>query len=322
MLDKIRTVCTASVMAVSAIAMPGAALADYPERPVTLVVPQAVGGAGDLAARAFAQIAEKYLGESIRIVNRDGGAGVPGTMSIKIEEPDGYNLLAPMAPFMLSGPVFRDDSPYKTFDFDYLAILEEQPLVLVTKSGSDYETTEALFDAMRSGEIRTAVGAKISLANLAYLALLKDIGDAPAAAIPYKSGPDSVRGLLAGDVVANMVNLSSASAALQSGDAKLMLVSTGIRNPAYSNVPTAVELNLPTLATITLWTGLAGPSGLPEEVHRKWADVVTQVVADPDYQRLVNQRGSEVVGLTGDALMGSLTEQLESFEALKSALGQ
>ena len=322
MLDKIRTVCAASVMAVSALALPSAALADYPEKPVTLVVPQAVGGAGDLAARAFAQIAEKYLGESIRIVNRDGGAGVPGTMSIKIEEPDGYNLLAPMAPFMLSGPVFRDDSPYTTFDFDYLAILEEQPLVLVTKSGGDYETTEALLDAMRSGEIRTAVGAKISLANLAYLALLKDIGDAPAAAIPYKSGPDSVRGLLAGDVAANMVNLSSASAALQSGDAKLMLVSTGIRNHAYSNAPTAMELNLPTLATITLWTGLAGPSGLPEEVLQKWADVVTQVVADPDYQRLVNQRGSEVVGLTGDALMGSLITQLESFEALKSALGQ
>lgn len=297
---------------------------EYPQRPVTLVAPQAVGGAADLAARAFAHVAERYLGQPIRVVNTAGGAGVPGMMSVATAEADGYTLLAPMAPFAVSGPVFREENPYKTFDFDYLAILEEQPLVIAVPSSSNIADAQALVDELRSGDanLKIAVGSKISLATLVFRALSLDTGAGPEAmtAIPYKSGPDSVRGLLAGDVGAASINLSSINAALRSGDARLLMVSTANRNEAYPDAATAAELGLETVDGITLWIGLAGPKGLPDEVKAKWATVLDQVFSDPEYTDLVKQRGSAVANLVGADAVSTIKGQLETFETLKAAL--
>lgn len=296
----------------------------YPERAVTLVAPQAVGGAADLAARAFAVVAEKYLGQPIRVVNTAGGAGVPGMMSVATAAPDGYTMLAPMAPFALSGPVFRAESPYQTFDFDYIAILEEQPLVLAVQSDSEITDAQMLVDSISSGsgELKVAVGSQISLATLVYRALVIDTGapESATSAVPYRSGPDSVRGLLAGDVEAASINLSSINAALRSGDARLLMVTTAERNEAYPDAVTAKELGLQTVDGITLWIGLSGPKGLPEEVKEKWTEVVGQVFADPEYIKLVNQRGSEVANLSGADAIAEIEAQLQTFQTLKAAL--
>jgi tripartite-type tricarboxylate transporter receptor subunit TctC len=302
-----------------------AAAQAYPAKPITLVAPQAVGGAADLAARAFAVVASKHIGQPVRVVNKPGGAGVPGVMAVKTAGADGYTLLAAMSPFVVSAPVFRKSNPYKTFDLDYLAILEEQPLTLAVAKASPYKDAKAFLSAAKStpSPIKIAVAAKIGLATLSFRAMAKDLGggEGKFAPTPYKSGPAAARGLLAGDVQIASINLASINAALKSGDARLLMVTSDERNPAYPSVPTARELNLPSVDGITLWIGLAGPKGLPKSVHAKWEEALPKIFADPMYVDLLAKRGAEKAAKLGKATVQMVKGQLASYEKLKASLG-
>ncbi len=298
--------------------------AGYPTKPVTLVAPQAVGGAADLAARAFAVVAEKYLGQPVRVVNKAGGGGVPGVMSVKTARADGYTMLATLSPFVLTGPVFRKNNPYKTMDFDYMAILEDQPLTLAVSKASRFSDARAFLDAARSSQapIKIAVASRIGLATISYHALVKDLGltAGELSPIPYKSGPAAARGLLAGDVDVASINLASINAALRSGDARLLMVTTPERNHSYPAVPTARELNLPTVDGITLWVGLLGPKGLPSEVVDTWQAVLPKIFADRDYRDLLARRGATLVGKLAPETLVTVNAQLASYEKLKTLL--
>ena len=119
----------------------GIASADYPNKPITVISPKAAGGAAELAARAFAVIAEKYIGQPVRVVNKPGGAGIPGIMSVRNAKPDGYTLMVPLSPWMLTAPIFKKKNPYQTSDFTYLSVLEEQPITYSVKKTARTKTS-------------------------------------------------------------------------------------------------------------------------------------------------------------------------------------
>ncbi|MDA0338255.1 MAG: tripartite tricarboxylate transporter substrate binding protein [Proteobacteria bacterium] len=303
----------------------GATAADYPSKSITLISPKEAGGAADLAARAFATIAERYIGQSIRVVNKPGGAGVPGTIEVRESRPDGYTLTATLSAMMLTAPIFKAQNPYQTSDFTFISILEDQPITFAVRKDSPYDDVQSLLEAMKSADapMRVAVASKIGLATLAYNGLVQDLGldESTAQPVPYKNGPAAARGLLAGDVDFASINLASISAALASGDAKLLMVTTTKRNDKFPDVPTALEAGLPTVDGMALWTGLVGPKDLPDEVLAKWADVLPQVFADPDYAEMLSRRGAGIVGTLPDQTGDIVAGQVANFEALKAALG-
>lgn len=298
----------------------------YPTKSITLVSPKAAGGAADLAARAFAIIAERYIDQSIRVVNKPGGAGVPGMVEVKAAQPDGYTLLAPMSPMMLTAPIFKNQNPYDTFDFTYLSVLEDQPITFSVRNDSPHADIQSLLEAAQNGgtPLRVAVASKIGLATMAYHGLAHDLGldETQLQPVPYKNGPSAARGLLAGDVDFASINLASISSALESGDARLLMVSTTERNNAYPDALTAAEAGLPTVSGISLWIGLVGPAGLTNEVIAKWQKVLPQVFADPDYAEFLSRRGAEIVGSLPDTTTEDVRGQLSTFETLKVILAE
>ncbi len=311
----------------AAVAMIGASqaqAADYPSKPITLISPKAAGGAADLAARAFAVTAEKYIGQPVRVVNKKGGAGVPGIMSVRSARADGYTLLAPLSPMMLTAPVFKKKNPYKTFDFTYLSVLEEQPITFAVRKDSPHKDIKSLLAAINSGgkTVKVGVASKIGLMTMAYYGLAHDLkaDKKKLQPVPFKNGPAAARGLLAGDVDFASINLASINAALKSGDARLLMVSTAKRNFAYPEAPTASELNLPTVNGIALWIGLAGPKGLPKNVQAKWEEVLPKVLADPDYKALLAKRGASIVGTLPSNTKKYVEGQQGTFVTLKSNL--
>lgn len=299
---------------------------NYPSKPIILIAPKAAGGAADLAARVFAAVAEKHIGQKIRVVNKPGGGGVPGMMSVRASKADGYTLMATLSPFMVSAPIFKKKSPYKTFDFTYLSILEQQPLTYAVRKDSPYKDMKSLIAALKSANkpIRIAVAAKIALATLSVKALALDLGlsRGKIQMIPFKGGPKAARGLLAGDVDMASINLASINASLKSGDARLLMVTTPKPNETYSDAPTAKSLGLKTVNGIVLWAGLVGPKGLPSEVIEKWSKVLPKVFADPLYKKLVTKRGGAIVGSLPAATTPYVKSQVDTFAALKKVLNK
>jgi tripartite-type tricarboxylate transporter receptor subunit TctC len=321
----IKAVRLAACVALS-IALPNAGFAqDYPTKAITIVAPQKVGGAADLAARSFAVVAEKYIGQPIRVVNKGGGAGVPGVMQALTSKADGYTLLLTMAPHVVSVPLFQKDAPFSATDLDYLTTLEDQPLALAVPSASPYTSFEEFVAAAQSGAapLRVAVVSRTSLAALLLQAIKLDISNRAdkLAEIPFQSGPDQVRGLLAGDVDAAMINLSSINGALASGDARLLMVTSSNRNAKFPDVPTAAELNLPRADGMTLWMGLAAHKDVPDTVAAAWAEALPKVFADPEYKGLLSRRGADLVGTLPDQTNAFVAAQVANMVQLKAAIG-
>jgi tripartite-type tricarboxylate transporter receptor subunit TctC len=312
-------------VAVAAIGSSTVYAQSYPTKPITLVSPKAAGGAADLAARAFAVIAERYIGQPVRVVNKPGGAGIPGIMSVRSAKPDGHMLMAALSPWMLTAPIFKKKNPYGTWDFTYISVLEEQPITFAVRKDSPHKDVKSLLAAINKGgkAIKVGVASKIGLMTMAYHGLAHDLkaDRSKLQPVPFKNGPAAARGLLAGDVDFASINLASINAALRSGDARLLMVTTTKRNFAHPSVPTAGENNLPTVNGIALWAGIIGPKGLPKNVLDKWAAVLPKVLADPDYKKLLSKRGAAMVGTLPSKTEGYVRGQQGTFETLKKNLG-
>ena len=297
----------------------------YPVKPITLVSPKAAGGAADLSARAFATVAEKYIGQSIRVVNKPGGAGVPGVIEVMNSSPDGYTLMAGLSAMMVSAPVFKKNNPYNTSDFSYISILEDQPITFAVRADSPFKDINGLLSAIKGrpkNPIKVAVASKIGLATIAAnaLAVDLDIEKNSLQNIPFKNGPAQARGLLAGDVDFASVNLASINSALMSNDARLLMVTSNKRNETYPSAPTAKESGLNFTAGISLWVGLIGPKGLPKEVLKKWEETLPRIFADPEYKELLAKRGATLWGSLPGETPALVEEQINSLSALKTNL--
>lgn len=312
-------------VAVAALGTVGAHAQGYPSKPITLISPKAAGGAADLAARAFAVVAERYVGQPIRVVNKPGGAGIPGIMSVRNGKPDGHLLMMALSPWMLTAPIFKKKNPYGVWDFSYISVLEEQPITFAVRKDSPYQDVKSLLAAINNGgkAVKVAVAGKIGLMTMAYHGLAHDLkaDRSKLQSVPFKNGPAAARGLLAGDVDFASINLASINAAVQSGDARLLMVTTMKRNFAHPNVPTAGENNLPTVNGIALWAGLLGPKGLSKDVVDKWQAVIPKVLADPDYKKLLSKRGAALVGTLPDQTESFVRGQQGTFVTLKKNLG-
>jgi tripartite-type tricarboxylate transporter receptor subunit TctC len=297
----------------------------YPTKPITLVSPKAAGGAADLSARAFATIAEKYIGQPIRVVNKPGGAGVPGVVEVMNSAPDGYTLMAGLSAMMVSAPVFKKNNPYSTSDFTYISILEDQPITFAVRSDSNFKDINDLLLAIKGGPknpIKVAVASKIGLATIAANALAVDLGAGKTSLknVPFKNGPSQAKGLLAGDVDFASVNLASINSALMSGDARLLMVTSNKRNETYSSAPTAKESGLNLTAGISLWVGLIGPKGLSKDVLNKWEETLPRIFADPEYQAMLAKRGATLWGSLPKKTPAIVEGQISSLTTLKTNL--
>jgi tripartite-type tricarboxylate transporter receptor subunit TctC len=125
----------------------GAAVAEYPERPITLIVPWAAGGGTDATGRIIATMLEQRLGQPVNVVNRTGGGGIVGHEEIKAAEPDGYTLGIITTELSMYDPVGSADMTYD--DFTLLGLYNADPSAVFVKADSPYETIQDLAEAIK-----------------------------------------------------------------------------------------------------------------------------------------------------------------------------
>ncbi|SIS50904.1 Bug family tripartite tricarboxylate transporter substrate binding protein [Paracoccus saliphilus] len=285
----------ATVAALTALAGPLAAQ-DYPNSAVTLVIPYGPGGASDLAGRALAESAGKYLDEPITVVNRPGAGGMNGARSVSEAEPDGYTLLLARVGMALTPAV----NPQASVDWDaysFLGSLEATPMILAVRADSPYETVEDLVAAMEEnpGQMAYAASGATAIDGFTVQSLLADAELDPLTAatlVPYKGGGELATALLGGHVDFLAISAASLMPHIESGDMKPLMVFAPDRMDDLPDVPTASEQGYETAGQITGWSALYGPKDLPEEVQETWAEVLTNVAEDETWLELAERRGS------------------------------
>ena len=271
------------------------AQANYPNRPIRLIIPFTPGGVTDTSGRFIAEQLSLKLGQQVIADNKPGASGNIGTQMAATAEPDGYTLLVSRGGSQAITPALDSSTPYKWNDFTFISLLDFNPVVCVVKPDAPYKTMKDLIDAIRAnpGKLNYATAGPGTTQHLAVEVILSQLGLPSTAAmmIPYKGGGEASTALLGGQVQFICNNLTTMVGQIKGGAMRALVTSTPNRLKEFPDVPTAKEMGIGNLEQVMGWSGLYGPPGLPAEVVTKWQAVLKEVAKDPNWLR-----GNDTVG--------------------------
>lgn len=278
----------------AALAFAGAALAQYPERPIRIIVPFGPGGFTDVAARILQKELAPALGQSIIIENKPGAGSTIGTAEVSKAKPDGYTLVMVSTTHVISPHLYRQ-MPYDALrDFTPVMKLAEGPYVLVVHPSLNVKTVGELIAAARRepGKIDYASSGNGSAQHLVG-ALFTTMANANLNHVPYKGSNQAMNDVVGGQVKVSFVGVPNALPNLNSGKLKALGVSTRKRYAELPDVPTIEEAGVPGYDA-TVWLGLLAPPGTPREIVQKLSTEITKVLSSAEARRLMASAGVDV----------------------------
>ena len=265
----------------------GVAQAQYPSRPITLVVPYTAGSDADLSARNLADHAARYLNGKILVMNQPGASGAIGSQAVRNAPPDGYTLLLARIASLVILPATDRKTPYQWSDFTLLSTLEVNPFVCAVKADSPYGTMRGLVEDIRKqpGKLNFATVGAGTIQNFGpqYLFTLVGLPKDAAVGIPYKGSGELIAALLGGDVQFACSNLGTLLGHFRSGTLRALMTTMPERLKDLPEVPTARNLGWREMENLLGWSALAGPRELPREVAERWSKVMAQLAHDTDW---------------------------------------
>ena len=272
-------------LALTAIAVFGAfaparaqSAADYPSRPVTLIVPFAAGVSADLLFRGLAEIASKHLGQPIIVENKSGGSGTLGVAQMATQKPDGYTIAQiPIPVFRL--PHMQKATYHPTDSFSFVILVAGYHLGAVVKADSPFKKWQDVIDYAKANPGKftyTTIGAATT--NAIAMELASRESGVQMTHVPSKGGGESIAALLGGHY--NMMVESPAWAPMvQSGDLRLLLLLGSERHPKYKDAPVLKEVGY--TFDFDSPTGIAGPKGMDPAIMKKIHDAFKAAYDDP-----------------------------------------
>ena len=275
-----------------------AALAEYPEKPITIVVPFAAGGPTDKVARDFAEALRKPLGGGTIVIENVGGAGgTLGATKVAKAAPDGYTLLLHHIGMATSPALYRN-MQYKTLDdFEYLGLINEVPMTLIGKStlpASNYADLNKWLTANK-GKINLANAGLGSASHLCGLLFQQSV-KIDMTTVPYKGTAPAMTDLLGGQVDIMCDQTTNTTGQIESGKVKAFAVTTTNRltTPSLSKLPTLDESGLKGF-NVTIWHGLYAPKGTPKPIVDKLNTALKAALKDAEFDKREEALGAVIV---------------------------
>ena len=303
----------------------GAAFAQYPSKPISLVIPFAAGGDSDLSGRLLAQHAAKYLGNAVFVpLNRVGASGTIGTMAVRTAPADGYTLLVARIATHAIVPALDSKAPYKWNEFTMLSLIELNPYVCFVKGEAPYKSAADLIAAIRAqpGKLNFSTAGTGTSQNMAsqYWMTLAGLTKDHAVGIHYKGGGEVTTAVLGGQVQFACNNAPTVIPHVKSGALRALFV-TPARLAELPEVPSAREAGFADMEKIVGWTALMGPPGLPKEVVERWVEVFGKLARDAEWQS-GNARIGGIAAIRSPAETEKFVrEQYELYDGLVATLG-
>jgi tripartite-type tricarboxylate transporter receptor subunit TctC len=270
-----------TALAAAMVMAAGAAWAEFPDKPITVIVGFDAGGGTDVMARTAAPFIEKYLGEgaSLVIKNVPGASGQIGVTEVANSAPDGYTIGTYNLPGMMARTLDRE-AGYSADSFTYLANVVNDPNVIVTSKASGLDTMEKLIAAAKAEPGAITVGMS-SLGGDDHFLLTKlgKVTETEYTIVPFKGSAPARTALMGGHVAMGILNISEV--AEFQDQINVLGVATAKRSEFAPNVPTFDEQGI-ALEGGSM-RGFVAPAGLPPEVEAKFLDAFTKLAADKEF---------------------------------------
>ena len=291
----IRNAFFAASLATAAIAAAIASFAhaaDFPTKPIRIVVPYVPGGANDLIARLIAPKLQERLGQPVVVENRPGAGGNTGTEFVARAEPDGYSLVV-AANFVVMSPLFAQQPGYTVTDLAPLGRVATQPVVLAVNSKSPINTMKDLIELARSrekGKELTYGTPGIGTPHHFFVEQFARKLGISLLHVPYKGAAPVVADLVAGRIDFAPGSETTSSPATIAGQLRQLAVLDDKRLPSLPNLPTSAESGAPGVKA-TFWYGLFAPAKTPAAVVAQLNRALNDTLSSAEMQAQLRQRG-------------------------------
>jgi tripartite-type tricarboxylate transporter receptor subunit TctC len=308
------------VLLVSAVATMHAA--DYPTRPVQIIVPFVAGGSGDMRARQIAQGLGARLGQPVLVMNKPGASGSIGMRALARAAPDGYTLgfinsaIAGIAPNLMREPGYDPVG-----DFAPITRVALAQAVLVVRPDFPARSLKELLNLARAkpGTVTYASGGAGSINHLP-VEMLSRMAGVELLHVPYKGEAEFMMDLLGGRVDMTITSFAATLPHIRAGKLRALGIGSTRRSPALPDVPTIAEAGVPGYEWHN-WFGFVAPRGTPAAVIARLNREIASVVAQPALQRDYRDQGYEVVAGPPEEMTRAIRGDLERFRALIRSIG-
>ncbi|MGE4533616.1 tripartite tricarboxylate transporter substrate binding protein [Halomonas sp.] len=276
-----------SALAATTLLPTTAALGDgYPEKPITMVVAYSPGGGNDTISRLMAKHIEPYLGTRMVVENHPGAGGQVGFTRLARADADGYTIGLLSSPSLFMIELLRDGVAYSLDDFQAVANIQSDPILLAVNASSDYADLAALTDDIAANPGYVNVGGDGPQSNVhLQAAAFESVLELDTNFISYSGSGPTATALLGDEVDAALLSTSSALQFIEAGRIRPLAVFDNARHPALPDVPTlaeAADAEVPSVGTAV--RGVAGPAGIPQERLAHLESAFEQLLQDADFQ--------------------------------------
>ncbi|MVW70053.1 tripartite tricarboxylate transporter substrate binding protein [Bordetella sp. 15P40C-2] len=310
---KLGWIAAGAVMAMSIVPTGAVHAAQFPEKPVRIVVPFTAGGFTDILARRLAEQMSGTLGQPVIVENKAGASGIIGGNYVAKSPADGYTILLETPDTVVTGPMLMEGVQYKPSDLRQLSLLVQQPLVLVVSGKSQYKSLDDVMKAAKAnpGALTYASWGNGSSAQIASSILTKSAG-VNMTHVPYKGVANALTDLLGERVDMLYVGMLSTVDYLNDGRLRPIAINRSERAPMLPQVPTLAEAGF-AIYPIGLWYAMGVPADTPTEVVNKLSEAARKAVEAPEVKKWLTDMGMDVPALDPAATEAFMKSEIENW---------
>jgi tripartite-type tricarboxylate transporter receptor subunit TctC len=286
----------AALAAIAGLAAAGPSRADFPDRPVSVVVGFPAGGSADPFARLFGQELSKKWGQPVVVENKAGANALIATNYVAKAAPDGYTLLVALGNHTMNPAMYKDLQFNTSKDFAPVALLALAPNVLVVRDNFPAKDFKQFLDVLKQspGKYTYASSGNGGTPHLAGVLFSQKTGTS-ILHVPYKGAAPAIADLMGGTVDMSFATLSSALPQIKAGKIRALAVTYDKRIPQLPDVPSLDELGVKGV-NIATWYGFLAPAGTPPKVVEKIHADLAEIAARPAVQeQLTTMLGSVII---------------------------
>ncbi len=314
-----RTTLKTLAAGAASIALP--AFAEWPEKPIRLVVTFAAGGASDIVARVMAEQLSRKLGQSVVVENRPGAGGSVGGLAVTQAAPDGYTLMLSNSTPISLGPFALEKQPYDPVEgFSHIALIGSAPCVVMANPQAPIKTLpdlEAL--ARKSGRLDFGSGGPASIGHI-YGELMKKTMGVNLQHVPYRGGAPMTTDLIAGVIPVGIDVVTAFVPYFKSGQIVPLAVTSAARTPLLPEVPSVVEFGYSKLVLDNFF-GLSGPAKMPAAVVARLNTACNEILAQADVKKRMLDLGITSAPTSADRFANYVRAQVETLAPIVKGAG-
>ena len=302
-----RTLC-----AIGATLAMTSAMAAWPDKPVTLIVPFPPGGSSDMIARTLGTKLSEKFGNTFIVENRAGAGGTVGATVAKRAAPDGYTIfVSSLGPFVIAPHLIKNAGYDALKDFEYITVAVQAPNILTVPANSPHKSFADViaFHKANPGKMTFASAGNGTSDHLTAELFWQQTGTS-GVHVPYKGGAPALADLLGGQVEATFMNINTGITNIKAGKLRALAITSAKRSPLLPDVPSMEELGINGV-TVYSWQAVAAPKGLPADIKAKLHQAIVAALNDPVVKPKLLELGFEIVGNT--------PEQFTAFQASEFA---